>query len=139
MPKISLTDITVRNLKAPPSGQTTFWDEAAGFPGFGVRVSQGGAKTFVVMHGATRQRITVGRYPVLTLSKAREQAKIILAEHTLGKHRPTNATFATALDEFLKSREVRPRTLEEYKRLLESHLTFGKTRLSEFAPQYVSR
>ena len=48
------------------------WDED--FPGFGVRVSQGGAKSFVVMFGERRQLRTLGRYPILSLKDARKLA-----------------------------------------------------------------
>ena len=52
-------------------------------PNFGCRVSQGGTKSFVVQHGADRQLITIGRYPVVSLADAREEAKRILAEWSL--------------------------------------------------------
>ena len=84
MPKAALTDITVRNLKAPEAGQITYWDNSAPI---GVRVSQGGAKSFVVLTGSGRRR-TIGRYLIISLSEARTEAKRILAEITLGKTRP---------------------------------------------------
>jgi integrase len=50
----SLTEIAVRNLKAPERGQVTLTDD--GLPGFGLRVSQGGTKSFVLVRGKTRER-----------------------------------------------------------------------------------
>jgi len=49
-----LTDLQIKKLPVPSSGQKTF-DDAA-LPGFGVRVSQGGSKSFVVMYGEKRRK-----------------------------------------------------------------------------------
>ena len=51
-----LTDLSIRALQGPERGQKTYTDDT--LPGFGVRVSQGGTKTFVLVRGATRQRET---------------------------------------------------------------------------------
>jgi hypothetical protein len=56
-----LTDIGVKTLPAPPQGQKTYRDDT--LTGFGVRVSQGGSKTFVLVHGADRRFTTVGGLP----------------------------------------------------------------------------
>ena len=54
-----LTDITIRSLKAPTQGAIIFRDDM--IPGFGVRVSEGGTKSFVLTHGPRRERETIGR------------------------------------------------------------------------------
>ena len=66
--KTQLTDVLVRNLEAPERGQRTVRDTV--LQGFGVRVSQGGTKTFIVVYGRMRKQVTVGRYPLLTLGEA---------------------------------------------------------------------
>jgi hypothetical protein len=73
MPPGKLTDVTIKSLRPPESGQKTYWDDAV--PGFGVRVSQGGSKAFVLVHGVNRERVTIGRYPIISLSDARGKAK----------------------------------------------------------------
>ena len=60
-----ISDITVRQLKPPPKGQKTYFDD--GLKGFGVRVSQGGTKTFVLMYGNDRKLTTIGRVGVVKL------------------------------------------------------------------------
>ena len=50
----------------------------------GIRLSQGGSKTFIVMIGSGK-RFTIGRYPAVSLAEARTEAKRILAEKQLGK------------------------------------------------------
>lgn len=121
MPSLALTDLSVRSLSAPEKGQRTYWDSM--LKGFGVRVSQGGTKSFVVMHGRNRELTTLGRYPAIRLKDARSVAKTVLAEQTLGKHRPATVQFSEALERFLKEKEyqVRPVTYHGYKRLLEHH------------------
>jgi Arm DNA-binding domain len=79
VPTVSLTDRGVAALTAPPTGQMVYSDRA--IPGFGVRVSQGDTKTFVLIVSSERRKITIGRYPIVSLSQAREKAKT-----TLGKH-----------------------------------------------------
>ena len=61
MPRVFLTDIAIKAFAPPARGQTTYWE--ASLPGFGLRVSEGGTKTWVVVHGKDRRRITIDRYP----------------------------------------------------------------------------
>ena len=114
-------------MKVPETGQKTHFDDA--LPGFGVRVSQGGSKSFVVMYGERRQLKTLGRYPELKLADARLAAKRVQAEA------PDQTTIATPLPELsftearerflLDSRERnKPRTADDYHRLLHRHFVF---------------
>ena len=108
--RVSLTDIVVRNAQQPEQGQTTLWDKS--LPGFGLRISQGGTRSWTVMLGVDRRLVTIGRYPVVTLAAARNEAKRILAEEVLGKRRAPNISFEKALEIFLAASEQRnrPRT-----------------------------
>jgi integrase len=120
VPKTRLTDISVKALTPPQKGQLTYWDD--GSP-LGVRVSQGGAKSFVVLLGSG-QRHTIGRYPTIKLADARDEAKRVLAEHTLGRHRPPSIRFAEALDLFVEThckQHNKPSTATETERLLRKH------------------
>ncbi|MGH8335469.1 MAG: tyrosine-type recombinase/integrase, partial [Gammaproteobacteria bacterium] len=70
MRKGNLTDLTVRNLSARAGERIELWD--AKLPGFGVRVSPTGTKTFVVLyylHGR-KHRLSLGRFPFITLAEA---------------------------------------------------------------------
>ncbi len=123
-----LTDLSIRKLKSPEQGQRTHFDDA--LRGFGVRVSQGGSKTFVVMFGKRRQLKSIGRYPDLRLADARREAKRVQSDLTLvntGPSRP-KVSFADARDKFLRDCEGRnkPRTVQDYKRLLTRHFKYRK-------------
>lgn len=127
-----LTDITVRELKAPKRGQKFYADDT--LAGFGLRVSQGGTKSFVLVHGPRRERVIIGRYPAITLAEARTEAKRRSAEIILGKFKPKSINYEDAKRKFLEACEVknRPRTVADYRRLLK-HFPFGKTQLSQIA------
>jgi integrase len=79
VPAVHLTDRKVQSL-ATSIVQQDFWDDR--LSGFGVRVTQGGRKTFVVRYrvGTLRRRLSLGLYPALSLAQARDRAKEILYE-----------------------------------------------------------
>ncbi len=60
-----LTDVTVRAIPAPAKGQIKVCDDT--LRGFGIRVSQGGTRTFFLQVGSDRRFISLGRYPVISL------------------------------------------------------------------------
>ncbi len=78
MPKIRLNHRTIPTLTAG-DWLTDYWDDI--LPGFGVRVSQSGRKTYVVRFngGGSRKRVTLGTFPELSLADAREKARQLLA------------------------------------------------------------
>jgi hypothetical protein len=138
-----ITEITVRNLRAPERGQVTYTDDS--LKGFGVRVSQGGTKTFTLVYGEDRQRVSIGRFPIITLAEARTEAKRLLAEHTLGRRRPKTVCFDEALTEYFADFEKRiaagqnkARTLSDYQRLINRYFDFGQKRLSEITHEDVT-
>ncbi|PPC84325.1 MAG: integrase [Hyphomicrobium sp.] len=74
MTQAPFSDLFLRKVKAPASGRVEFYDGRT--PGFGVRVSARGTKTFFLLgrHRSGFRRITLGRYPTLSLEKARRRA-----------------------------------------------------------------
>jgi integrase len=97
-------------------GTVDYWDTK--LPGFGCRVSQGGAKSFILkLHNS---RKAIGRYPLISLSEARTEAKRLLAEKTLGRLRPQSIGFPAAVEEFLEEKATRrrPITVADHKRHL---------------------
>ena len=69
-----MTVRAVDAIRPPTSGQVDYWD--AYNPGFGLRVSAGGRRSWVLMyrHSNVKRRLTLGTYPALSLADAREQA-----------------------------------------------------------------
>ena len=77
MPTLTLTDRAVRALRAG-SIQSDYWD--ANLPGFGVRVSAQGRKTWQLRYrtNGRQRRLKIGSYPTVGLAKARAAARSAL-------------------------------------------------------------
>jgi integrase len=122
MGRTRLTEIGVRNASAPVRGQLTLWDETVKH--FGLRISQGGTKTFIVMYGRLRDRITIGRFPTITLAQARERAREILADRVLNKERVPDITFDDAQKVYftIQRQKNKSSTIAEYQRIFDRHL-----------------
>ena len=133
-----LTDISIKALKPPPKGEQIYYDDT--LTGFGVRVSEGGTKSYVLTHGTLRRRETIGRVAILGLQDARMEAKRRLAEYTLGKTLTGTARWSTAVDQYLEEGRVRlkARTLKDYRRSLK-HFRFGDINLNEVSPIEIQR
>ena len=123
MTKLVLTDVGLRSIQPPQKGQRSYWDTR--LPTFGIRVSQGGSKTFIVNQRNTL--VTIGRWPLISLAEARGEAKRLLAEKTLGKVRPQSITVSQAVDLFLneKAKGRRPATVADLKDRLSRHFRFN--------------
>src|SRR5260221_2590947 len=86
MPTVRLTDRKIASLKPTPGAQREYFDRA--LPGFGVRVSPRGKKTFILLYRNQARRLrrqTLGRYPLVTLAAAREDAQSALRKATIGR------------------------------------------------------
>ena len=107
----TLTDLYLKKLTAGDTERIEVWDDK--IPGFGVRVSKTGTKTFILMyrqHGKS-QRLSLGRYPDLQLADARKQARSALVEATSGQtpksEAPTkrperNYGYLTVVEQFIE-------------------------------------
>jgi integrase len=129
-----ITDITIKSLEAPQKGARIYTDHVV--PGFGVRVSQGGTKSFVLTHGARHQRETIGRVGIVGLQEARNEAKRRLAEYTLGKHKTRVVSWDGAKEEYLSEKvtSLKPRSHADYTYILNRHFKYGASKLAELSP-----
>ncbi|MFN4354896.1 tyrosine-type recombinase/integrase [Parvibaculum sp.] len=128
MPKRKLTAAAIDRLKPPASGQVDYFDAA--LPGFALRVSATGIKSFVVFCrvGGRLRRVTLGRWPALTLARAREKAgqAVEAAERGIdpvGLRRAARDAAADSVSavaaEWLKRDQAGNRTYAEVKRVME--------------------
>lgn len=123
MPTVTLTDISLRNLKPVPGKRVTYLDKS--LAGFGVRITENGLRSFVLTYGDDRKRVKLGDVGLIKLSDAREKAKNILAKRQLnGDEETASVLFDTALETFLKAyaEKNRASTVYETERLLKKHL-----------------
>ena len=126
MVKRSLTDAAVKRLKPPESGQSDVFDQ--GFPGFALRLSHGGRKswTFHYRIGGRLKRITLGTYPALSLAEAREEWRKARTQAQSGKDPATarkldsGATdFKNVAEEWLRRDQARRRSHDSVKRSID--------------------
>jgi integrase len=122
---VSLTDLSIRNLAAPERGQKSYAIDPK-IPGLTIRVSQGGAKTFTLMVGpkSRRERLTLGRYPTISLADARTVARRLLAERTLGRHQTARIALGDALGLYTEQHvaKLAPSTQKQLQRLFDRYL-----------------
>ncbi len=126
---MKLTKKIVEKISTPDTGAAFLWDEH--LPGFGIRVTSKGARSYVVQSrvaGKTR-RVTLGRHGVLTVDQARKRAKSELGRMSEGldpaaekekviakqKHEIVLAvTLREVMESYLKDRrELKPRSRKE--------------------------
>src|SRR5215471_926725 len=73
--RIKFTDRSLQAIKSPPRPQQVdYFDEP--LPGFGLRVSYKGRKSWTVLYrcNGVKGRLTLGRFDVVSLAEARELA-----------------------------------------------------------------
>jgi integrase len=96
-----LTDAFVRSLK-PREKRYDVYD--AQLAGFGIRVSPLGTKSWIVLsrNNQRKTRVTLGRYPQMSLNTARQRALVTLNAMAQGEYKRTNSfeLFSDALQEW---------------------------------------
>jgi integrase len=118
-----LTELAIQRLPLPEKGQKLYYDEVV--KGLGIRISQGGARTFVFVHGKSRKFTTIGRFPSITLKTARTNASALKGTITAETSKWSKDEAVAAFLEHCQ-KTVSLRTKSDYKRLLNRHLPFGK-------------
>ena len=124
---MKLTKTAIDKLTLPTEGnQKRYYDET--FRGFGVRVTANGAKSFFIekMVGQKQKRLTIARYPELTVEQAKKEAIKLLAKIATGIDpvvekkalKQRGITLQKALEDFLNARKaMKASTSAEYQRV----------------------
>jgi integrase len=126
MPKRALSDLTVKRAKPPTNGQVDIFD--AGYPGFALRVSYGGGKSWVYFYriGGRLRRRSLGTYPAVTLAEARQLWRDAKHQVSLGRdpgwQRASDPNFESVAREWLKRDQADKRSLKEVTRIVEKEL-----------------
>src|SRR5216683_2872227 len=144
MPTIRLTQVAVDRLRPPASGRVEYWDNQ--LPGFGLRVSETGRKTWMAMYRVKGKlvRETLGTLSLFPkVDDARDKARASMQAAQAGIHpvevRRQEAikveraasverarqrdTLAAILDRYVReygAKRWRPDTLKEVKRAFET-------------------
>jgi integrase len=129
--RVHFTDRTLKALKPPPRPQQLdYFDDS--LPGFGLRVSYNGRKSWIALYrcNGVKGRLTLGRFDVLPLVDAREKARAALKaaaggeDPALQKGRDREApTFRQLSDRYIEEyAKPRKRTWQKDRRLLDCNL-----------------
>ena len=132
-----LTKRTIDAAKASGSSGSAFVFDG-GLPGFGLKVTPSGIKSFIVQfrvgrgRGAPKRRLTIGRYGPWTVEQARREARRLLAEAAQGRDPALEranerkvGTVAVLAERWLAEhvRVKRKRsTAQSYRSILDAHL-----------------
>ena len=79
--RVQLTDRFCAHAKSA-AAQTDYFDETVS--GLALRVTSRGTKAWTLLYGTPRRRITLGRYPALSLAAARARAIEVREGRTSG-------------------------------------------------------
>jgi integrase len=138
---INFTKASLEALPTPASGRAEYQDSKT--PGLKIRVTSTNVKTFCVLkrvRGGQPQRITLGRFPNMTIEQARRQAMVVLTEIAEGGNPAevkralmAERTFSDLFEIYLERyARVHKKTAKEdeqrYKQYLE--MTLGNKKLS---------
>ncbi|OOG42696.1 site-specific integrase [Rhodanobacter sp. C05] len=142
-----LTKRLVESLRPAVSGDVFIWDTEV--TGFGVRVKPSGTRSFMFRYrtpgGGNDRKVTIGRYPSLSVEEAREHARELYAQKSKGvdpaveRRRARAAKTVRELADYYLGQHAttkgnRTTTLNEYRRALGKHLLpkFGNWKLNQF-------
>ncbi|WP_423391942.1 tyrosine-type recombinase/integrase [Burkholderia sp. LMG 21824] len=146
---INFTKAALLALPVPATGRATFHDTRT--PGLQLRITATGVKTFSVFRrvkGGSPVRVTLGRFPDVSIEKARQQAMTFTAELAAGtdvadRQRKARSvmTFAELFAEYMRRHsKVKKRTWSQdesqYMQYLDAPL--GKRRLSEITRKHIA-
>ncbi len=127
--KVKFTKAKIESFKAPDNGKRAYFYDTL-IPSLTIQITAKGTKTFQVYKwmGNKAIRVTLGKYPELTIEQARKQAFIKLAELADGinpnqKKKADKAKGVTLLECFndyleQKKDRLKPGTVHDYKRVL---------------------
>ncbi|MEI7035895.1 integrase family protein [Fulvimonas yonginensis] len=132
MPRLNFTKSVLLGLPLPTTGRETYTDEKT--PGLELRITPAGVRTFYVrrrVRGTGKlERITVGRFPEVTVEAARRAAlghvaalaegRSVTAEHRAKRAR--GVTLGDVLADYLGAHDLKPSTATEYAETVERHL-----------------
>jgi integrase len=140
-----LTDVGVKRLPTPASGNDITWDDAV--TGLGARITAAGHRSFVLDYRTRvgrRRRYTIGTFPDWSVAGAREEARRLkreidggsdpLAEIEAERGAATVADLiARFIDEHLPRK--RERTRGDYLRMVELHIrpALGRMKVADVA------
>jgi integrase len=126
--RIKLANTAIEKITPPSQGAQLYWFESVGVRGLGLRVTASGVKSFILQRRIKGQekRKTIGRYPELSATAAREKAEKLnglIAKGddpiALAKRAKLEATtLEQAFEAYFKHKQLKPGTVTDMRRAL---------------------
>ncbi len=148
-----LSKTVVESVEPDSARDRLVWDDD--LPGFGLRVTRTGSKSYVIQYRApgSRQsrRLTIAKVGKITTEQARKVARSLLAEVVQGgdpakarqasREAPTMKELLERFDREHIAVRLKPKTAAPYRRLIESHIRpkFGSVPVAEVARSDVAK
>ncbi len=121
--KINFTQQRIEKLPIPAGGRIDYYDSSC--PKLTCRVSQTGVKSFVLLkwNGKSMQRVTLGRFPDVTVAQARKLATDTLSTMAEGinpiekkrKEKLQGITLSQLLDKYIEHKNLKASTAKNYR------------------------
>jgi integrase len=145
---MKLTKAIIDKLPIPAEGYALYRDDE--LPGFGVRVTHAGVKSFFLEKRIHRKvkRLTLGRYGVLTAEQARKEAVKLFGRIASGgdpiadkaQTRLESVTLGEAFEAYLKTRvSLKPLTVKDMRRAMKGFEGWMKRPLLSITRDMVGR
>ena len=120
---ITFTQARIKELPLPEKGRVDYYDIKV--PKLTCRVSSSGNKSFVVTkwNGKVTSRVTLGRFPDMTVTDAQHKAQVILTAINSGidptaekrKKALSQTSLHDVLELYLADRDLKPSTIKDYR------------------------
>lgn len=144
---MKLSKTSIDKLTIPASGYSLHWDDT--LAGFGLRITASGVRSFIVQKriNGKEHRSTIGRYGTLTPEQARKEAQKFLGQVAQGidpiatriKAKAEAVTLKDALDAYLISRTLKPRTIQDIHQAFKGLEDWHKKPLTSISREMVSK
>jgi vacuolar-type H+-ATPase subunit H len=122
---IEATEDAVKSLKPPRDGRTEYFFSNS-VPGFSIRVSKTGAKSFNLLKRTRGHlfRVTLGKHPETKVKDAVKKARLLVSGVVDDAKQSKAVQFKPLSDEYLKvkAKKLKARTYKEYSRILKTDL-----------------
>lgn len=131
MPTVTMSALWLKKLQATESRQVDYFDDKQ--PGLCLRLGKSGTKSFAVVYrvkgSRKKRRVTIGRFPALSLADARKKARQVMIDAERGKDAGKKKqellqapTFKQLCDMYLEKHAIHKRSFKEDKRKIEHDL-----------------
>jgi integrase len=120
--RVQLTDRFCASAKSTAI-QTDYFDAAVS--GLALRVTAGGTKAWTLLHGSPRRRVTLGRYPSISLAAARARAIKVKDGRTSGTVAALAETYLRSINGLRSIREIERRLRRDVLPII-GHIPLGE-------------